>query len=188
MNDLGLEIDAIAKWFIDTQNPRFALIRVDPEVVAGWPASLATALRRCYITDTILQTSMVQGGLSAEEIIGSKLPNAGSTMSGDFGEILTYLYLAGKTLPDGVRGATKWRLKQDRTKPAPHSDVVLLVLPTWPIHSDRDYIICAEVKAKATDGDSTPILSAIMGAKEDRTSRLAKTLLWLRDRSFRHSD
>jgi hypothetical protein len=102
-------------------------------------------------------------------------------MSGDFGEILVYFYQAVRTLPGIAFGAKKWRAKQDRTKPAPYSDVVQFVLPHWPTASEQDVLMCSEVKAKATDGGSTPIQSAIQDCLKDQISRLADTLLWLRE-------
>ncbi|MBM4291364.1 MAG: DUF1837 domain-containing protein, partial [Deltaproteobacteria bacterium] len=94
----------------------------------------------------------------------------GATMAGDFGEILVYLYQSVRELPVEALGVKKWRLKQDRTKPAPHSDVVHFVLPSWPMPSDKDVLLCSEVKTKSTDGDSTPIQSAIADSEKDRKS------------------
>jgi hypothetical protein len=56
-------------------------------------------------------------------------------MSGDFGEIVAYLYLAGSE-GGGVVGPKRWRLKEDRTKSAPCSDVVQLVFSNWPNAGD----------------------------------------------------
>lgn len=105
-------------------------------------------------------------------------------MAGDFGEILVYFLQGASVLPKTAIGLKKWRLKQDRLKPAPYSDVVHLVLPTWPTPSSEDTLLCSEVKTKSTDGDSEPIKSAIQDCEKDRTTRLAKTLLWLRDRAI----
>jgi len=44
--------------------------------------------------------------------------------------------------------------------------------------------LCAEVKAKATDGSFEPIKSAIKDSAKDRTGRLAKTLVWLREKAL----
>lgn len=43
------------------------------------------------------------------------------------------------------------------------------------------------MKTKSTNGDSTPISSAIADCEKDRTSRLAKTLVWLKERAL-HED
>jgi hypothetical protein len=45
-------------------------------------------------------------------------------------------------------------------------------------------ILCAEVKTKSTNGASSPIEEAIVDCAKDRTSRLSKTLVWLRDRAM----
>lgn len=105
-------------------------------------------------------------------------------MAGDFGEILTYLQHAAHHHPAAVIGPKKWRLKQDRTKPAPFSDVIHFVLPSWPQPTEDDLLLCSEVKTKATNGDSTPIAAAIADCEKDRISRLAKTLVWLRERAL----
>ena len=75
-------------------------------------------------------------------------------MAGDFGEILVMLYHAALEQPTEILGPKKWRLKQDRTKPAPYSDVVHFVVPSWPQSSDQDRILCSEVKTKSTAGNS----------------------------------
>ena len=105
-------------------------------------------------------------------------------MSGDFGEILTYLYHLGTQHQQAAFGPKKWRLKQDRTKPAPYSDVVHFLLPSWPSSTDQDELLCSEVKTKATDGASLPISNAISDSQKDATSRLGRTLVWLRERAI----
>jgi hypothetical protein len=46
------------------------------------------AVRRCYITDGFLDERVKATGRTKAEIVAAVLPDAGSTMSGDFGEIL----------------------------------------------------------------------------------------------------
>ncbi|WP_203235114.1 Hachiman antiphage defense system protein HamA [Rariglobus hedericola] len=155
-------------------------------------AALRDAVRRCYLSDEKLLTQaqileLELGGTFESrqtEIIKSKLPDPSSTMAGDFGEILIYAYQATKALPSVTIGPKKWRLKQDRTKPAPCSDVVHFILPTWPVSSTRDEVLCAEVKMKATNGASTPIQDAITDCEKDRISRLSRTLQWLKERAL----
>ena len=150
----------------------------------AWANCLGLAVRRCYVSDAIINERSQATGVSKAEIIAAKLPDPGSTMAGDFGEILVYFYQGTKELPGAALGPKKWRLKQDRTKPAPHSDVVHFVLPSWPKASANDILVCSEVKTKSTDGDSKPIQSAITDSEKDRTSRLARTLVWLRERAL----
>jgi hypothetical protein len=122
--------------------------------------------------------------LPLAEVLQVLTPERGAVMAGDFGEILTFLYLGTQDESCDPIGPKKWRLKQDRQKAAPHSDVVQFIVPAWPEASDRDQLYCAEVKTKSTDGPSTPIASAIEDSKKDRLGRLAKTLAWLKERSI----
>lgn len=159
------------------------LVRVSDEHAKGWTAVLGLPVRRCYVTDAVLAQRADELKVSQADIIAAKMPDPGSTMAGDFGEILCYMYQGAAAQSAAVVGAAKWRLKQDRTKPSPHSDVVHFLVPNWPTPSSDDAILCAEVKTKSTAGASTPIKSAIEDSKKDRTSRLAKTLVWLRERA-----
>lgn len=184
MNDLGVNLDDVRGWFQRAQEAPYVLVRVSDEHAKGWAAALGLAVRRCYLTDALLAQRAAELKVTQADIIAAKMPDPGSTMAGDFGEILCYLYQGAGAQSASVAGATKWRLKQDRTKPAPHSDVVHFVVPTWPAASSDDVILCSEVKTKSTAGTSTPIKSAIEDCMKDRTSRLAKTLVWLRERAY----
>lgn len=187
MRDLGVDIAAIAPWFADEHQSPYVLVRVPDEHVAAWADVLGVPVRRCYIDDALLDERARGTGRAKSELVAAKLPDRGSTMAGDFGEILVFLYHAAAEPGVELIGPKKWRLKQDRTKPAPYSDVVHFVLPSWPQSSTDDRILCSEVKTKSTDGESTPISSAIADCEKDRTSRLAKTLVWLKERAL-HED
>jgi hypothetical protein len=184
MNDLGVNSEDIISWFPHEQDAPFVLIRVRPEDAQAWAEELKVPIRRCYITDAQLTHHSNRLGAPEADVIASKLPDPGATMAGDFGEILVYLYQGTRAHPSTALGATKWRLKQDRTKPSPYSDVVHLELPSWPAPSTQDCVSCSEVKTKSTDGASTPIADAIKDSAKDRISRLGRTLVWLRDRAL----
>jgi hypothetical protein len=187
MRDLGVDIGEFAPWFAAELQSPYVLIRVAEEHAATWADVLGVPFRRCYIADAALCERTQQTGYPKSELIAAKLPNRGSTMAGDFGEILVFLY-HGTVEPNAdLLGPKKWRLKQDRTKPAPYSDVIHFILPNWPHASDQDRILCSEVKTKSTAGDSSPVSSAIADCEKDRTSRLAKTLVWLKERAL-HED
>jgi hypothetical protein len=183
-DDLGFDFARAAPWFPHDQEQPYVLVRVSDEHSKSWADTIGLAVRRCYVSDSIVTAKAKQHGVDKTEIIAARMPDAGATMAGDFGEILVYLYQSAKELPVEAVGPKKWRLKQDRTKPAPHSDVVHFVLPSWPTPSDNDVLLCSEVKTKSTDGDSTPIQSAIDDSAKDRTSRLARTLVWLKERAL----
>jgi hypothetical protein len=192
VNELGLDPNQVLTWFAHVRETPYALVRVSATNANGWATALRDAVRRCYLSDEKLRTEArrleteLAGTFESRqaEIIKSKIPDPGATMAGDFGEILIYVYQVAKALPSVPIGPKKWRLKQDRTKPAPCSDVVHFVLPTWPEPSDNDEVLCAEVKMKSTNGSSSPIQSAIADCKKDRISRLSRTLQWLKERAL----
>jgi hypothetical protein len=185
--ELGFDFTRAAPWFPHEKNDPYVLVRVSDKHARAWADCLGVAVRRCYVSDTIVNERAKAAGVAKEEIIASKLPDAGATMAGDFGEILVYFYQGAKELPAMALGPKKWRLKQDRTKPAPHSDVVHFVLPSWPKSSANDLLLCSEVKTKSTKGKFDPINRAIGDGAKDRTSRLARTLIWLRERALSES-
>lgn len=183
-DDLGFDVTRATAWFPHEQEQPYVLVRVSDKHAKSWADALGLAVRRCYVSDALVTTKAEEHNVDETEIIAARMPDPGATMAGDFGEILVYLYQSAKELPAEAVGPKKWRLKQDRTKPAPHSDVVHFVLPLWPKSSDKDLLLCSEVKTKSTDGDSTPIQSAIEDSAKDRTSRLARTLVWLKERAL----
>lgn len=186
MNELDFDITQAVNWFVEQHTDPFTLIEVDETESVTWRDRLGVAFRRCYICDHLMDQRVAQTGTDRTTIVNAVLPDPSATMAGDFGEILVYFYHASKAFPLTAFGPKKWRLKQDRTKPAPYSDTVQFVLPSWPTPSENDVVMCAEVKTKSTAGASNPIKSAIEDCKKDRTSRLAKTLVWLKERALVH--
>jgi hypothetical protein len=145
---------------------------------------LGVPARRCYISDEELTARARAAAVAGSHVAAAKIPDPGSVMSGDFGEILAAFYLASQSLPTVTIDPVKWRYKADRRKAAPHSDVVQLLLPSWPEASNEDRIICAEVKAKATRSQFDPIQDAGAGSALDRGGRLVNTLNWLKDKAL----
>jgi hypothetical protein len=184
LDELGVDFNNAVGWFQHQQDQPYVLIKLTQSHAKQLISEMAVAVRRCYITDQLLVDQAAALGLQQSEVLASRLPDPSATMAGDFGEILCYVYQSSKELPAFAIGAKKWRLKQDRTKPAPLSDVVHFLMPARPSPSVEDAILCAEVKLKSTAGASTPIVSAIEDCAKDRTSRLARTLVWLRERAM----
>ena len=184
MNDLGLEPTALQALFSHLENSACVFVRFDSDHAIRRADALATAMRRCYIDDKQLLSRVGSTGASKAEILGAKLPDKGSTMAGDFGEILVFLYQAIRALPHNAIGPKKWRLKEDRQRPAPYSDVIHFTVPDWPRASAQDLLLCSEVKTKSTPGTSAPVREAIADSKKDRSTRLTKTLVWLRERAL----
>jgi HamA len=185
MRDLALNVDELLASFPQEAHQAFVLVRVPEEQADAWLNALVDGIRRCYAADDFLEARAAEIGRSRADVLASLLPDRGAVMAGDFGEILVFIYQGAAEHPAAVIGPKKWRLKQDRSKPAPYSDVVQFIVPAWPDTSTADRILCSEVKTKSTSGDSTPIASAIADCEKDRIGRLAKTLVWLKERAIR---
>lgn len=184
MQELGIDLAEVQKFFVEESDDPFLLINVPNGATPAWAEMLGVPARRCYIADDRLAENAERTNRPRGEIVAAKLPDPGAVMAGDFGEILAALFLASREHPAVVRDPKKWRLKQDRAKAAPYSDVVQFLLPDWPTPSSEDRLVCAEVKTKSTSGGSKPVASAIADSVRDREGRLVKTLAWLKERSL----
>lgn len=88
MDELGFDFNNAIAWFHHQQDQPYALVRLTDEQVEQLITKTAVAVRRCCITDQELFASAEAQGLSPNEVLASRLPDPGSTMAGDFGEIL----------------------------------------------------------------------------------------------------
>ncbi len=184
MKELGLDLIEVRAFFEEIQATPMIQVKIEPERAEAWTQLLGVPVRRCYISDGRLADLVEQDGHAHKTILEALLPDKGSVMAGDYGEIITALYLAACAYPAETHEPKMWRLKSRRTKPSEGSDVVQFQLPHWPESSSDDRITCAEVKTKSTNGQSTPVQSAIQHSRKDRENRLAKTLVWLRERAI----
>lgn len=177
----------VANLFEDYQKPEGA-IEVRTHVLSEGNEAiledfLVENLPWCYFRRERLPSQIERSGQTASAIIGSKFPNPGAVMSGDFGEILSLFYLSSERQEQLIE-VMKWQLKQDRNKAAPHSDIILLFRENEGAPSENDFVICAEAKAMATPSNSTlPIEKSIEGYVSDSTGRLSRTLTWLKERA-----
>ena len=181
VNSLGLDLANLIDAFPESQQDPYIIIEVPDDKLEELKSVLGPAVRRSYISDARLR-ERVAAGNSEGEIIAARLPNPGTTMSGDFGEIITAIVHAVRDTPQQHVDPKKWRLKEARNRPAPFTDVVQMVVPMWPSPTGDDRLIASEVKAKATNGSSAPVETAIEGSKKDKETRLSNTLVWLRER------
>jgi hypothetical protein len=158
------------------------VLRLKKKERESFLSKLPSTYRNCYITDKKVEELFLRlkQTKTAKEIIESTLPDKGNIMSGEFGEITTYYILKEEYRPLKLLGPKKWRWKVDRNKPIQYSDVILFYRNKKP--SADDLLVVAETKAKATASKDNPILDAINGIKKDHISRLAKTLVWLKER------
>lgn len=181
---LGLDLEVFAAAFVEVSNTPFLVVRAEAAESEKWAQLLGVPARRCYISDDKLLERASAGTVAGSVVAAAKVPDPGSVMSGDFGEIVTAFFLATRSLPAVSVDPVRWRYKAERKKAAPGSDVVQMVLPKWPVSSADDRIVCAEVKAKATKGTFDPIGDAGKGSALDRRGRLVNTLEWLKDKAL----
>lgn len=145
---------------------------------------LVQQLPWCYTTKKHTKQRVKETGFSVCQIIANKLPEPGSVMSGDFGEVLTLFFLSSERT-ENATSIKKWRYKENRLKAAPLSDVILLYREFADKASKNDFVICAEAKQKATKSKTFfPIEKSIEGFEQDRTGRLARTLAWLKEKAI----
>lgn len=144
---------------------------------------LVEELPWCYATTANVKRRAKKTGRTPSQIIANRLPNPGSVMSGDFGEITTMFFLASER-DEPMELIKKWRYKQDRTKPIPLSDIIILYREAEDRASKNDFVLCAEAKQKSTSSSFSPIAKAVEGFKEDSTGRLGRTLAWLREKAI----
>ncbi|GJM05807.1 MAG: hypothetical protein DHS20C09_18030 [marine bacterium B5-7] len=157
------------------------------EKTALFEEFLVSNIPNCYITNEQLAARMKATGSTASQILQNKIPDPGNVMAGDFGEVTTLFFL-GSERNEIVNHIMKWQYKQDRTKAAPHSDVVILHREDAEQASTNDFVICAESKLKSTNSTFSPIESSIVGYKSDKTGRLARTLVWLKEKEIDHGN
>jgi len=186
---MSIDENDLVSWFEDYDLPDDSIL-VRTHVIKQEHANqfedfMVKEIPSCYLSSNDLDDQIHRTGLSANELIENKMPDPGSVMAGDFGEILTLFYLAGD-IEEIARKIKKWRFKQDRRKPAPHSDVIVLYREFDDRPSTNDFVICAEAKLKSTSSTFSPIKSSLEGYQADKTGRLARTLTWLKEKAIDH--
>lgn len=184
VHNLDIDLTLAKALFVSVRDDPYVMIEVSDKAALELVRILPAPFRQFYVSDEELDRAHLSSRIPKNDLVKLKLPNPGATMSGDFGEMLTAVMQGALAHPLEVIDPKKWRYKQDRTKPAPKSDVVQFVLPTWPDSSEQDTLTCSEVKAKALKGSSNPIESAIEDSKKDENGRLASTLSWLREKAI----
>ena len=177
----------LVSWFenydlpSDSSSVRAPVLK--PEEAKLLEEFMVRAIPSCYLSSDSLGIQIKNTGFTASQLIQNKIPDPGSVMAGDFGEILTLFYLAGD-IEEIAKKVKKWRFKQDRTKAAPHSDVIILYREFDNRPSTNDFVICAEAKLKSTKSSFSPIERSIEGYEKDKTGRLARTLVWLKEKAI----
>lgn len=175
-----------AKNFDTDSKDDISLYRLKPSNREELLESLPDKFRICYVSDVELERLSKANGVTQGEFMQHYLPDKGNVMSGDFGEFLSY-YLTKDLCADKksrIAGPKKWRWKQDRNKPAPHTDILLFKIRDRKskTNNPNDEVIAVESKMKSVKKkDYSPIQNAVDGAKTDKLSRMAKSLDWYFD-------
>jgi len=175
-------------YFNFEKTDRFFIYRLKPENKEDFLNEITSEFRRCYITDEKLRKKAKKNQMLASKFLEEAiLPSEGNIKSGDFGEMLSYFFIIEHyTLKDIILFAPrKWLWKEDRNKASPYSDAVGFYRENEINPSENDFVVCVESKMKATESYVHRIQEAIDGANKDRTSRLAKTLYWLKEQYTR---
>jgi hypothetical protein len=144
--------------------------------------------RKYYISDRDLAEKSEKNGISKKEFLEQYiLPSIGKIKSGDFGEIFSCFSVRECYAQKGfiLVCPRKFIWKMDRDKAMPFTDVVGFYREDITKASSNDFIVSVESKMKATNSSANRIQEAIDGAQKDRTTRLAKTLIWLKQKYAR---
>lgn len=136
----------------------------------------------CYVSPKQLEKS-VKSGIKRRDLIETYIPDKPNIMSGDFGEILSFHIMKNEYNEYNPYAPLKWRYKEGKNTPSPKTDFVLIC------HNiSKDFIVAAECKAKATKQTLNPVIEAIKGMKKDVVTRLANTLVWLKDKAIQEGN
>ena len=111
-------------------------------------------------------------------------PDRGNIMSGDFGEIFSFYFLKSEFQAKDIDlyGPKKWIWKDSKNKAAPGADVLLFSKNSK--DRKKDLLLSVESKMAATKPRpaSNRIQDAIDRAVDDRISRMARTIDWLKEK------
>src|SRR5262245_34190331 len=75
--DLGFDFKNAAPWFPHHQDAPYVLVRVSDAHAKSWAEVLGIAVRRCYVSDAIVQERSKATGATEEQIIAARLPDPG---------------------------------------------------------------------------------------------------------------
>lgn len=148
-------------------------------------------IRECLISKKNLEEKLkkLEAECNLEEIINEYIPDEPSTMSGDFGEILSFFLIKDyySDQKKDLIGFIKWRHKIDKNKPLNYTDLVFFHMKgSEP--SKKDFIIFGEVKTNSTNKKSNTLQDALNDNNKDYLTRNSKTLIWMRELAIRKSN
>lgn len=178
----------ILKFFSYLEKDGFHRYKLNISDTEYFLNSIKEEVRKCYISDSNLAEKSEKIGISKKEFLEQYiLPSVGKIKSGDFGEILSCFFVKEHYAKNGFILVCPRKLiwKIDRNKAMPFTDVVEFYRENIRGASSNDFVVSIESKMKSTNSSANKIQEAIDGAQKDKTTRLVKTLIWLKERYAR---
>jgi hypothetical protein len=175
----------LLKYFLYNKEKNYHVYRLNDLDVKNFLDSITVDFRRCYIIDSELKKNARKIGVSKGEFLEQCiLPEKGNIKSGDFGEMLSCFFIEEHYAKKGlfIFCPRKWLWKEDRNRASLNTDVVGFHREDVNNPSENDFVVSVESKMEATETPENRIQVAINGANNDRLSRLAKTIKWLKEK------
>jgi hypothetical protein len=184
------DIDVL-RFFSYIEKNGFQMYKLNISDTECFLNSITEEFRKCYILDKDLAEKSVKEGISKKEFLEQYiLPSVGKIKSGDFGEILSCFFVKEHyNQKDFILVCPRkliWKI--DRDKAMPFTDAVGFYREDTARTSGKDFVVSVESKMKATRSSVNKIQEAIDGAQKDKTTRLAKTLVWLKQKYAREGN
>lgn len=144
---------------------------------------VADFYRRAFISDEDLEDNVTNLGTTRKQEIEAVVPTNPSIMSGDFGEILSYVIFTQLHSMYNI-APLRWRWKEERDRAVHFTDMMILCCPDENNPQTDDKMMTLEVKTRATKPgtDKSSINEAVEGALKDSVSRGGKTLLFMQQK------
>lgn len=182
---------SILNHFTRTNTTGYILYQLKKGEIDNVLKKLSKPARLCYISNSDLAKLSGQRGIKASEFLEKYIyPDEPSIMSGDFGEIFSFLVVIERLSNKGylLFAPRKWRWKEDRNRAALGSDAVLFHIADNKKPSSKDFVVSIESKMKSVKSKEHRIQTAIDHAAKDKLSRLAKSIIWLEEKHARNGN
>ncbi len=166
----------------EIQNKKVTILSLKSVEYDNFIKKLPDGFLFSYITKKELKSQKTEFGETASDIYNQYIPDNPSLMSGEFGEIISHSLLKEIYERNGylLNGLKKTLYKEAKNVASHGTDIVLFHQNNRNKSSEKDLLISAEIKTKATKNKDSSILKAVKDAEKDNLSRLSETLIWLK--------
>jgi hypothetical protein len=180
---------SILNHFARTNSTSYILYQLKKGEIDKVTEKMIKPARLCYISNSDLAKLCGNRGITASEFLEKYVcPDVPSIVSGDFGEIFSFLVVIENFANKGfvLFAPRKWRWKDDRNRAALGSDAVLFHITDDKKPSNKDFVVSIESKMKAVKSNEHRIQTAIDHAAKDKLTRLTKSINWLEEKHARN--